>query len=188
MSRRPRQASPDDLALWRKVTEAVKPLKRHPLPQDPAPRPALPLPAPGSRPARSLRDSEVTTTKPRIKAQATQTALEPGRLADVDRRTGERLRRGKMEIEATLDLHGLTQERAHQRLRTFLWNARAKGQRCILVVTGKGRSGPESGVLRRAVPLWLNEPDLRPLVVAVTPAQPQHGGGGALYLLLRRAR
>ncbi|GAB5470100.1 MAG: Smr/MutS family protein [Rhodospirillales bacterium] len=186
MAKSKREASAADLALWRKVTEAVTPLKRRPLP---LPRAAVPVvpPEPGTRPPRTLVDGSAAPRVP-AKPPARHGPLEPGRLVDVDRRTGERLRRGRMEIDATLDLHGLTQARAHLRLTRFVQRARAQGQRCLLVVTGKGRNGPDSGVLRRAVPLWLNDPDLRPLVIAVTPAQPQHGGAGALYVLLRRQR
>jgi len=171
-----------DLSLWRKVTEAVKPLKGRAQPMEPVP-PRVPA---ASSPSGKAASAPPAVARP---ARSTASRLEPleaGRLAGIDRRTGDRLRRGRMEIEASLDLHGLTQDRAHTRLRRFLFQADAQGRRCLLVVTGKGRTGP--GVLRRAVPLWLNDSELRPLILAVTPAQPHHGGEGALYVLLRRRR
>ncbi len=178
--------SAEELALWQKVARSVTPLKQR------APAPEARQPAPAGRPRIIAKASQVPLVAPQQAPAPTpakpKEPLETGRLAGIDRRTGDRFRRGRMEIEATLDLHGMTQERAHAVLRRFLREASARGQRCLLVVTGKGRAGPGSGVLRRAVPLWLNDPDLRPLVLAVTPAQQHHGGEGALYVLLRRRR
>jgi DNA-nicking Smr family endonuclease len=89
-------------------------------------------------------------------------------------------------IEQTIDLHGLTQEQAHERLGQFLAEAQQSGRRCLLVVTGKGLA--HGGVLRHMVPRWLNQRPNRERVLAFAPAQPKHGGGGALYLLIRRKR
>jgi DNA-nicking Smr family endonuclease len=105
----------------------------------------------------------------------------------LDRRQALRLKRGQLEIEARLDLHGMVQTEAHRELAGFIARCYAAGKRTLLVVTGKGtREG--SGVLRAAVPRWLAEPALRDRVLASAPAQPRDGGGGALYILLRRAR
>jgi DNA-nicking Smr family endonuclease len=113
--------------------------------------------------------------------------LAPGALADVDKRTAERLRRGMLAIEGLLDLHRMTQDEAEQAVRAFLVESQAAGRRCVLIVTGKG-AGPEGGVLRRELPRWLNLPANRARLVAFAPAQPQHGGHGAVYLLLKRRR
>jgi DNA-nicking Smr family endonuclease len=110
-----------------------------------------------------------------------------GHTPGLDRRSPLRLKRGRMAIEARLDLHGLTQAEAYRELAVFVARASAAGRRAVLIVTGKGtREG--GGVLRAAVPRWLNEPALRVHVLAMTPALPRDGGDGALYLLLRRAR
>ena len=106
------------------------------------------------------------------------------RLAGVDRATAERLKRGRRAIEARLDLHGLTQAEAHRALAAFIAGSRSAALRCVLVITGHGRLS--GGILKSAVPRWLDEPDLRRAVLAIAPAQPQHGGHGALYVLLRR--
>jgi DNA-nicking Smr family endonuclease len=95
--------------------------------------------------------------------------------------------RGKQAIDARLDLHGLTQSEAHGALLRFLHNAQARDARLVLVITGKGRGG-EPGVLRRQVPQWLGLPELRSLVVGFEDAGARHGGEGALYVRLRRAR
>jgi len=127
----------------------------------------------------------------------------PPPLTGIDRRTSQRLGRGQIEFDAKLDLHGHSREDAFMALRRFLTDARRSGLRCVLVVTGKGDSPfarhtlhstrfydtPErQGVLRSALPQWLEEPELRALVSGFQPAHPKHGGGGAFYVLLRRSR
>lgn len=119
-------------------------------------------------------------------------------LAGLDKRRAQRLRRGQVPIDAELDLHGHNQVQAERALGLFLERARDQGKRCVLVITGKGApedvgsEGPgppgRAGVLRAQVPRWLNEPRNRALVVAWHPARPEHGGTGALYVLLRRKR
>lgn len=109
-----------------------------------------------------------------------------GNRAGIDRATAERLKRGRYPVDAVLDLHGMTQEEAHRTLSGVVADARAAGRRCILVVTGQGRT--TGGVLKTAVPRWLDEPHLQRHLLAAAPARPQHGGGGAFYLLLRRSR
>ena len=94
------------------------------------------------------------------------------------------MRRGRYPVEAVLDLHGLTQAEAHRALSRVIAASRAAGQRCILVVTGHGRMS--GGILKAAVPRWLDEPELRRHVLLIAPARPPHGGHGALYVLLRR--
>ena len=104
------------------------------------------------------------------------------------------MRRGQMDIEATLDLHGLTQAEAHRALGAFLHGSRSAGRLTVLVITGKGggkdlgsgRGGPGSGVLRDAVPRWLNEGPNRRMIRGFSHAAPKDGGQGALYVLLKR--
>ncbi|WP_374440071.1 Smr/MutS family protein [Stella sp.] len=115
--------------------------------------------------------------------------LDAGAAVDVDARTAERLKRGRVPIDGRLDLHGLTQAEAHVALVGAVRSGAAQGRRCLLVITGRGDwGGTERGVLRRMVPRWLNEPAIRPHVLAFAEAQPRDGGGGALYVLLRRRR
>jgi DNA-nicking Smr family endonuclease len=109
--------------------------------------------------------------------------------------TQERLRRGLMEPEARIDLHGMTQAAAHRTLFTWLNTAHRNGHRLVLVVTGKGNPKNDEnapwmmsphGVLKQMVPRWLNEPELAALIASVRPAHVKHGGGGALYVYLRK--
>lgn len=122
-------------------------------------------------------------------------SLTPG--AGLDKRTAGRLKRGKRNPEARLDLHGMTAATAHSTLARFLHRARSEGKRCVLVITGKGGRKPAEdapymperiGVLRYAVPEWLTTPPLAPLVVGVYPAHQSHGGSGALYVYLKKPR
>lgn len=115
----------------------------------------------------------------------------------LDRRSQERLRRGRLPIEGRLDLHGHTQADAHRALGVFIRQAYRRGLRCVLIITGKGGERVDEddsimpnrskGVLRRQVPLWL-EGELGRMVLAVETARRQHGGDGAYYVLLRRRR
>ena len=93
-----------------------------------------------------------------------------------------------MPIEETIDLHGLTQRQAMRALGDFLAAAQEAGRRCVLVITGKGDTKDEGGVLRAMLPQWLNEPANRARILAFEVAQPKHGGAGALYVLLKRKR
>ena len=115
----------------------------------------------------------------------------PG-LAPLERRQKKRLARGTLPIEARLDLHGCTQHEAHAALLQFLRRAQGQGAAYVLVITGKGRAGHdgfrEIGVLKRQVPLWLAMPEFRGFVVGFEDAHVGHGGEGALYVRLRRAR
>ena len=116
--------------------------------------------------------------------------------SEVDRRTADRLRKGQMEIEARVDLHGLRQDQAQLSLQRFIRSAYASGKRCVLVITGKGagvdgKRDPLNsgyGVIKQNVPIWLYEGDLRTIVLKHVQAQPKDGGSGALYVLLRRQR
>jgi len=109
--------------------------------------------------------------------------------------TQERLRRGLMEPDARIDLHGMTQQAAHRTLRTWLVSAHKSGHRLVLVITGKGNPKNDEnapwmasphGVLKQMVPRWLNEAELAALIASVRPAHAKHGGGGALYVYLRK--
>jgi DNA-nicking Smr family endonuclease len=144
-------------------------------------RPLTPR-SPPTPPQKPLRER----LAPRL-VPATSTSSQPielGRFAGIDRANAERLKRGQQRIEARLDLHGLSQEEAHRALLGFIRAGRAAGKRCVLVITGRGRLG--GGVLKEAVPRWLDEAEFRPHLLAISAAQPRDGGAGAIYVMLRR--
>lgn len=112
-----------------------------------------------------------------------------GALDGLNRRQAVALRRGGIAIDARLDLHGFTRRDAARKVAAFLTQSAHRGLRCVLVITGQGRSDPLAdarGVLRRGLEAWLNEPATRRLVLACVPARGSHGGQGAFYVLLRR--
>lgn len=152
---------------------------------DPPARPAN-APSPADKPAKAPPRPQ--PTPPIQPKKAPDPGVTPGRLTNVDRRTADRLKRGRLEIESRIDLHGMTRAAAQDALTGFVVSAAERGQRCVLVITGKGTFSGGPGVLKQEVPKWLNMPPLRERIVAVHEAQPRHGGGGALYVLLKRKR
>ena len=179
MSRRRPPHDPEDLALWDKVTETVAPLRprRH---AEAAVEPEKTAKAPAKKQAKGAPVA-IPPAKPKAPA--------PPPLHPIDRRTMSRVNRGAMAIDARIDLHGLTQAAAHDRLIAFLRSAQAEGARMVLVITGKGLAGQgERGVLRRSVPGWLASPELRGIIVGFDEAGRAHGGSGALLVRLRRLR
>ena len=126
-----------------------------------------------------------------------RSAKREGGAGGLDGNTQDRLDRGLIAPDATLDLHGMTQTAAHRALQRFLRGARERGNRLIVVVTGKGNPrAPDAapwtesphGVLKEMVPRWLAEPGLAQLIARAQPAHIRHGGGGALYVYLRKTR
>ena len=193
--RKPRPLKDDETELFAKVVAGAKPLRKRPgVPEvftAPRKKPIL------IRPITHPPIEDLPAPAIRAKNRAATSAM--------DGKNAERLIRGKMEIEARLDLHGHRQDTAQRELADFIRRNHGYGKRCVLVITGKGRSlknQPEDehsvgeryviserkGVLFDLVPSWLSAPDLTPYVVAFSPAQPKHGGSGALYVYLRRDR
>jgi len=115
--------------------------------------------------------------------------LSHGNQPGLDKSTAKRLKKGNQRIEGRMDLHGLTQEQAHRALNAFIDGSYGATKRCVLVITGKGLKQDGSvGVLRSAVPRWLNQPPNRERVLAFSYATPKDGGEGALYVMLKRKR
>lgn len=182
--RRYRPLSEDERALWDSVAKQVKPLRKRARVVKPDAIAAET--APPALPPMSRKVVEAPPAKP-VKHVAPP--VPP--LMTLGRRERSQLSRGRKEIDARLDLHGMTQERAHRALATFLQRASYDGLSFVLIITGKGRTGgleTERGILRRQVPIWLGLPEFRALVVGFEEAHIGHGGAGALYVRVRRAR
>ena len=144
---------------------------------------------------KSLRSSiKSTPTRPTLPAPGSSAGLpNPG----LDRRTAQRLREGRMEIDGRIDLHGMTLSQAHIAVISFIQRMVAAEKRCLLIITGKGDREPPKdlpwfeqprGQIRQVLPAWLAEADLAPFILSTSPARPEHGGSGACYVLLRRKR
>ncbi|HEY6578568.1 MAG TPA: Smr/MutS family protein [Rhizomicrobium sp.] len=175
----------EERELFEGALADATPLKRTPRrPKKMSPPPAPVAPVPSAKPSR------------RNRVEASR------RTAGIDGNTADRLRRGLVEPQARLDLHGLTERSAHRALVTFLRGATTRKLRLILIVTGKGgESGARHendipfdlgldtrvrGVLRTMTPRWLREPGLSELIVHTSEAHRRHGGAGALYVYLRK--
>jgi DNA-nicking Smr family endonuclease len=180
---RKRALSEEDKALWRAVAKSTTPLRRRkPVTFDDADDEVLHDPQPV---ARQSRPTPAPQTRPAVAKPS------PPPLAPLGRREKSRLAKGQNAIDARIDLHGMTQARAHRALIAFLHRAYGDGATFVLIITGKGKASVlhgERGVLRRQVPQWLALPELRSFVVGFEEAHIGHGGEGALYVRLRRAR
>jgi DNA-nicking Smr family endonuclease len=180
--RRKRSLSEEERALWESVAKQTKPLRKKHRAAKP---PVVDSPATEAPPAKP----PPSTTSLRAPKPPLPPAAPP--LAPLGRRERSQLSRGRKEIDARLDLHGMTQARAHRALSGFLQRAHREGLTFVLVITGKGRAmgaETERGVLRRQVPQWLSLPEFRSLVVGFEEAHIGHGGEGALYVRIRRLR
>lgn len=176
-----RRPSREERRLWRSAVRDVEAWRQAESEAEEVPPPPPPPSSPAVRRATRGGAASVPAPEPR------KPLLTPGKAIGVDRRLADRLKRGRLPIDATLDLHGLTQSAAHAAVQGFVVGAAERGLRTLLIVTGKGRRDG-SGVLKSALPRWLNEPSLRDRVLALAEARPEHGGAGALYVLLRRRR
>ncbi|MBM3550171.1 MAG: DNA mismatch repair protein MutS [Alphaproteobacteria bacterium] len=167
-----RRLSQAEAELWTTVTADVRPTRARP--KKPAPSaPFVDVDAPP--PAAAVAHDRPPPPKP---------APPP---IDIDPRTFTKIKRGRLEVDAKLDLHGMRQAEAQRSLTAFLRRCQANGARIAIVVTGKGMTRDEGGVLRRVVPMWLEAPNLRDVVVGFGEAARHHGGEGALYVRIRRA-
>ena len=178
--RQGRKLTHEERMLWGMVARSARPL-HGPLPQEgdgDAPEPP-PEPAAG--------DGATVAPSPRPRVSAAQQQKAPP-LNPIEQPVKRKIAKGRLPLEARIDLHGLMQAEAHDLLRAFLVRAHGRGLRHVLVITGKGSSRGSEGVLKRAVPQWLATPDFRPLVSGYETAARGHGGDGALYIRLKRRR
>src|SRR5215468_2962312 len=190
LGRRPLTA--DEEHLWSLVVRSVRPLR-------PGKRPATDVRhKPGVRHAtRPVADKATPPPYPPPLAGEGREGVLPRRPAGVLalspflRKEKQKLARGNAAIDARIDLHGMTQAEAHGALRKLLHRAQASGAKFVLVITGKGAPGAsrsDRGVLRRQVPMWLALPEFRRYVLGFDVADTGHGGEGALYVRLRKAK
>ncbi|MCX5581387.1 Smr/MutS family protein [Kaistia terrae] len=188
MTRRKRSLSGEERTLWAIVARTVAPLRPEDMMAEPPAPPVAEAPvmsAPSKGAGASANAGKLGKAVP----------PPPPPLHPIERRTLTRVARGTIEIDGRIDLHGLTQLDAHDRLHGFLRDAQSRGSKLVIVITGKGKVGGddpygmnERGVLRRRVPQWLAEPGLRNIVIGFEEAHRSHGGGGALYVRIRKKR
>jgi DNA-nicking Smr family endonuclease len=173
-----------DAELWARVARSAKPIAKGRI------APTVEPPKPRAKPPEKEAAPAPVKSAPKPVAKPAPAA----RSEALNRQTARQLERGKLPVEARLDLHGMRQREAHAALRRFLKSAQGQGYRHVLVITGKGAAADttkpfhesdERGVLRQAVPHWLAAPDLAPVVLSFSEAPRRLGGEGALYVRLR---
>lgn len=173
----------EDTLLWQEVLKTVRPYRK-----------AGKSP-PGPKKEKAGKDKAVPPKAPSLPSftpappkTAAQKPAPQKPAKGFDRSTEARLKGGRLPIEGRIDLHGMTQEKAHGALMAFVRRALKDGKRTLLVITGKGDAQKNTGILRRLLPMWLEESEFSRDVLALAQAQPKDGGGGAFYLRLRRKR
>ncbi len=184
---RNRELTRHEIDLWLFATRDVRKF-RAPLPEAEAVAPSEPVPP---KPLSSPKIAKSVVTAPEPKPVVRHAPP----LAPIEPKLKRRLARGRSSVDAVLDLHGMTQERAHHAVHGFLESAYFSGARIVLIVTGKGslqdRDGHDhfrrTGVLRQIVPHWLREASVRKIVMGFEEAAPSQGGYGALYVRIRRS-
>ena len=204
-----RKLRPEEVELWRKVADRTERLDQGHKPKDFASMMNLDpqfLPAPKRRKLIEALTAPVNNSlaiptgikrKPTTHITRVMSVSDQVRAATVqmDRKSFDQMKRGKLKPEGRIDLHGHTLDRAHPMLTQFIFSAQGNGKRLVLVITGKGKSrddgGPipvRFGVLRHQVPQWLASPPISSAVLQITQAHDRHGGGGAYYVYLRKSR
>jgi len=177
-----------DRHLWTEVKRTVTPLRpevEEALTDEPLPMPATRQPPVFDKGAKWLGPAAPSYQPVTRKARS-----EPGQV--IEPRMRKRLVRGRIEIDGTIDLHGMRQVEARTALQRFVLARVERGDRTILVITGKGLKKTDDmqildrGVLRSMLPIWLSEPLLAPVIAGWDVAAQAHGGEGAFYVRLRR--
>jgi DNA-nicking Smr family endonuclease len=180
-----------DWHLWAEVAATISPLRPRRL------KAVLkldlePLPLPGTPPPPRPRPKKLAPSMPSYTPSG-----KPGRQAGqvIEPKLRRKLGRGQVEIDGTIDLHGMRQAEAHAALTRFIHARVSRGDRTLLVITGKGLKKVdgdasviiERGVLRSMLPIWLSEPSLSPYIAGWDVSAQGHGGEGAYYVRLRRS-
>ena len=167
----------NDDAAWQEAVKGIKPLN------------SSKVVAPRKKKSPFYKEKDIS-----VPLKIYQHNLSLGTTADIDRCTVRRFKREEFAVEAKLDLHGFNENEAYEAVNRFVTSAYLSGKRCILIVTGKGLPHQDEdvfapkGVLKDRVPQWLNQDNLKQLILSYIHPSPRLGGSGALYILLRRKR
>lgn len=182
-----RRLTADEAALWRRVMATVRPAR----PASPKPAPVAPAPA-AEKPSLSKAASRPPSSPPRARpASAEVLKPQPKLGTTLDGSWDRKLGSGSVVPDSSIDLHGHTLQSAYGVLDAGLDRAIARGDRILLLITGKPPR-PESerpharGRIREAVGDWLAASRHAANIASVRAAHPRHGGAGALYIVLRR--
>lgn len=190
MTKRHKKLTEDDRKIWHKVTKTVTPYGSMPELDDDLididyidGKDEKPLPK-----KQILRSVAESYHPPISKPKIASTGVKQQLLNPIERPVHRKISKGRVSIDARIDLHGMTQQSAHWALYNFLGDAHQQGLRHVLVITGKGNSSGGQGVLKRAVPDWFTKTDFKMFVSGFRNAAQHHGGEGALYVRLRKKK
>lgn len=179
MKKLPDSIEPKDLDAWEEVISDINPMSQ------PLEKPSAPL----------IIDDIMPSLKTEgLYNQNSFNRLEVGNTDNIDRNTADKFIKGEFKIDAKLDLHGRTEKQAFSAVEDFIKNCYVKGCRCVLIITGKGQNDENrpwyeaKGIIRTALPNWLNHYNIRPFILSIASAKPEDGGSGAFYVLLKRKR
>ena len=176
-----------DKELWEHVTAGVKPLRGNL--KNRAPKKEVLLTSNDTFSEKVSRNKLLPSFFGHSGSAFSLPELRHGTHAGLDKNNAKKLKKGLHPIEGRIDLHGMTQKQAHSEVNSFIQESFNRKKRCVLVITGKGNKQDGSvGVLRLAVPRWLNEEPNRSCILAFSYAVPKDGGEGALYVMLKRKR
>lgn len=189
-----RPLRPEERALWGHVAKSVQPLpgKVHP-PTDDLPH----APVPGEKKQKAAHRPQPLPHNTGVLHKREAPRPTPELQASLDGATERKLKRGKAQVDAKLDLHGMRQHQAHEALIRFIHFAQSRGHRCVLVITGKGTRGPGHtnpyetpgpGILKTRLSQWLAQEPLRNQTYGLREAHPRHGGAGAHYVFIRKIK
>lgn len=179
MKKLPKCNTPNDLDSWFEEISEIKQLNR---PDEPPTPPLI------------IKEIEPSLCGEGFYNHNSFNNLEVGNINNIDKNTATRFLKGQFKIDAKIDLHGYREKEAFEIVQDFLTTCYIKGMRCLLIITGKGIKKEEDpwyearGVIKEALPRWLNHPDIRPMILSVTQAKQEDGGSGAFYILLKRQR
>lgn len=169
---------PEDMDLWAQINQGIKPLKT---------KKKL-----GRKPHdlkrtfyKKAQDSFQIPEKPSFYYPPTVSISADSKPTE-DPTLTRKIRKRKIPIEASLDLHGMTQQQAYQNLINFINTCQQQHKRCVLIITGKGPSLDSPGILKQHVPLWLGIPPLQEKIISISGAHIHDGGQGAIYVLIRK--
>lgn len=180
-----RKLSAEEQLLWARVAETIRPLSRKPI-VEPAARPLPPVQPETPRPIAKPLKGRIPPLRPAVPTPAAPRVLQASTL---DGGWDRRLRSGDVQPDRTLDLHGHNLDRAWEAIDRALEQAIDAGERVVLLITGHERRGEppvERGRIRAAVNDWLAASRHSSRIAAVRAAHRRHGGGGSLYIILRR--
>ncbi len=179
MKKLPEGKSPKDIDIWEETIKDIIPLAQ------PEEKPMAPL---------ILNEVDKVPNHSGLYNPNSFTPLTVGNTDNLDGSTADKFRKGEFKIEARLDLHGRTEKEAFAAVADFIHNAYAQNKRCVLIITGKGIKQDDTpwyeakGVIKEALPTWLNHAEIRPFILSMCQAKPEDGGSGAMYVLLKRQR